>query len=75
MGEKILQTELCLVKVKRLLERPRQRREDNIEANLKEVEWESMDWINMAWEKRQVTSSCENGSEHSGSIKCGDSFY
>jgi len=31
----------------RLLGRPRHRWEDNIENDLKEIGWESMDWINL----------------------------
>jgi hypothetical protein len=33
---------------KRLLGRPRRRWEDHIKNDLKETEWESVDWINLA---------------------------
>ena len=33
---------------RRLLGRPRHRREGNIEIDLKETEWEGMDWISFA---------------------------
>jgi hypothetical protein len=36
---------------KRLLVRPRHRWEDNIEADLKEMEFESVDWINLAQDR------------------------
>jgi hypothetical protein len=29
--------------------KPSRRREDNIKMDLREVEWESMDWIDLAW--------------------------
>jgi hypothetical protein len=34
--------------VKRLLERPRRRWEDNIELDLKEIGWQSTDYINLS---------------------------
>jgi hypothetical protein len=36
---------------KRLLERPRCRWKDNIKMGLQEVEWEGMDWIDLAQDR------------------------
>jgi hypothetical protein len=46
--------------------RPRNRWDDNIQIELREIQWESVDWIDL----RQVMGSCERGNEPSGSIKC-----
>jgi hypothetical protein len=45
--------------------RPRRRWVDDIKNDLREIEWDGMDWIDLAQE-----SSCEHGNEFSGSIKC-----
>jgi len=37
-----------------------------IQIELQEIEWESVDWIDL----RQVMGSCERGNEPSSSIKC-----
>jgi hypothetical protein len=47
-------------KGKRPLGRPKRRREDNIRMDLRETEWEDVDWMHLAF-------SCENGNEPSGS--------
>jgi hypothetical protein len=36
---------------RRPLGRPRRRWEDNIKMDLREVEWEGMDWINLAQDR------------------------
>jgi len=33
---------------KRLLGRPKRRREDNIRMDFRDIEWEGMDWMNLA---------------------------
>jgi hypothetical protein len=38
---------------KRLLGRPRCRREDNIKTDLRELGWGGMDWIDLAWNRDQ----------------------
>jgi hypothetical protein len=38
---------------KRPLGRPRRRWVDNIEMDLREVEWDDMDWINVAQDRDQ----------------------
>jgi hypothetical protein len=50
---------------KRQLGRQSRRWVDNIKIDLREVGWDSMDWIDMSLE-----GSCEQGNEPSGSIKC-----
>jgi hypothetical protein len=50
--------------------RPRRRWEDNIKADLQEVGCGSMDWIELAKEKRQVVGICEYCNESVGPIKC-----
>jgi hypothetical protein len=49
---------------KRPLGRPRCRWVDNIRMDLGEVGWGDVDWIGL------VESSCEFGTEPSGSMKC-----
>jgi hypothetical protein len=36
---------------KKPLVRPRRRREDNSKMDIREIEWNSMDWINMVQDK------------------------
>jgi hypothetical protein len=38
---------------KRPLRRPRRRRVDNIKIDLREIEWDGMDWINLAQDRDQ----------------------
>jgi hypothetical protein len=38
-------------------------------VDLKQVQYVGVNWIQLAQESR-VASSCENGTERSGSIKC-----
>jgi hypothetical protein len=56
---------------KRLLGRSSRRWEDNIIMNLREIEWESMDWIHL----RSVGDPCEHNYEASGCIKGGEFPY
>jgi hypothetical protein len=39
---------------KRPLRRHRNRRENNITSDLKEIEWEGMDWINLAQDRNMI---------------------
>jgi hypothetical protein len=39
---------------KRPLERPRRRCVDNIKMNLTEIEWDGVDWIDMAQDRDQL---------------------
>ena len=55
---------------RRPLGRPMHRWEDNIQVELQEIEWESVDWIYL----RHMVGSCERGNESLGSIKCVGSF-
>jgi hypothetical protein len=48
---------------KKPLGRPRRRWVDNIKMELREIGWDSMDWINLAKDR-------EHDNEPSGSIKC-----
>jgi hypothetical protein len=50
---------------KRPLGRPRRRWVDNIKIDFREIEWDSMDWIDVAQD-----GSSEHGNESSASIKC-----
>jgi hypothetical protein len=43
---------------------------NNIMMDLGETRWGSMDWIHLAQDKTPVESSCEDGNEAPGSIKC-----
>jgi hypothetical protein len=49
---------------KRPLERLRRWWVDNIKINLREIEWDGVDWIDL------TQGFCEHGDEPSGSIKC-----
>jgi hypothetical protein len=42
--------------------------------NLREIEWDDMDRIDLAQDRDQWRALCENGNEHSGSIKCWEVF-
>jgi hypothetical protein len=54
---------------KRPLGRPRRRWVDNIKMELRDIEWDCMDWIDLA-QNRDKWSTCEHGNEPSGFIKC-----
>jgi hypothetical protein len=41
-------------------------------VDLPEVEWEGMDWIDLAQVRERWRGACECGNEPSGSIKCGE---
>jgi hypothetical protein len=53
--------------------RPRHKRQGNIKMYLREIVWESVNWINLA---QNITSAgiayCEPGNKHLNSIKCGE---
>jgi hypothetical protein len=53
---------------KRPLGRPRPGWVDNIKIDLREIEWDGMDWIDLA--QGPVKGSFEHGNEPSGSLKC-----
>jgi hypothetical protein len=42
----------------------------NIKMGHREIEWDGMDWIELAQDKGPVEGSCEHGNKPSGSIKC-----
>jgi hypothetical protein len=50
---------------KRPLGRPKRRWVNNIKMNLRELEWDGIDWIDLV----QDRDSCEYGNEPTGSIK------
>jgi hypothetical protein len=54
---------------KRPLGRPRRSWVDNIKIDLREIEWDGMDWIDLAQDKDNG-GLFEHGNELSGSIKC-----
>jgi hypothetical protein len=54
---------------KRPLGRPRRRWVDNIKMDFREIEWDGMDWIDLAQDRDQE-GSYEHGNKLSGSIKC-----
>jgi hypothetical protein len=58
--------------LKRPLGRPRDRWDDNIRMDLKEKEWEGVDWDAFGSEYGPVVGSYEHGNELSGSIKAGN---
>jgi hypothetical protein len=70
MTDKVQTPVILSVIGKRPLGRPRRRWVDNIEMNLREVEWDGMDWIDLA--QGPVEGLCERGHEPPGSIKCWD---
>jgi hypothetical protein len=41
----------------------RRRWEDNIRMDLREIEWEGVDWIHLAQDRGPVAGSCEHGNE------------
>ena len=52
--------------------RPSHKWEDNIKMDLKEVGCGSIDWIDMAQDRRQVAGTCYWSNEPSGSTKGGE---
>jgi hypothetical protein len=48
--------------------RHRLRWKDNIKVALREIGWGSLDWIDMAQDRRPVEGSFENGNEPPGSV-------
>jgi hypothetical protein len=55
---------------KRPLGRPTRRWEGDIRADLREIGWGGVDWIDLAHEKDQWWRDSEHGNELSDSIKC-----
>jgi len=51
------------------LGRPRHRNDNNIKMDLQEVCWGSMEWIDLAQNRRQVAGASECGIEQLGSVK------
>jgi hypothetical protein len=43
---------------------------DNIKMDLREREWDGVEWIDMAQDRDKVEGSCGHGIEPSGSMKC-----
>jgi hypothetical protein len=68
-GEKMNAFRILLRKPeeKRPLGKPRRKWVDNITMDLREIEWDGMDWIDLA--QGPVEGSCEHGNEPSGSNK------
>jgi len=54
----------------RSLRRPRHRWENNIRMDLREIGWETVDWIYLSQNRDQVMGSCEYGNEPLDAIKC-----
>jgi hypothetical protein len=54
---------------KRPIGRPRRRLVDNVKMDLREIELDGMDWINLAQGMDQWRALCEHGNELLGSIK------
>jgi hypothetical protein len=52
---------------KRPLGRPKRRWVDNIKMNLREIEWDGTEWIDLAQDRDQWMA---HGNEPSGYIKC-----
>lgn len=44
---------------------------DNMNMGVKETEWESMDWINLAQDKKPGASAYDSGNNPAGAIYCG----
>jgi hypothetical protein len=42
--------------------------------DLREIEWDGVDWIDMAQDKGPVEGSCEHGIKLLGSMKCWEVF-
>jgi hypothetical protein len=49
--------------------RPRRIWVDNIKIDLREKQWDGMDYIDLAEDRDQWRGSCEHGDEPSGSLK------
>ena len=61
--------------VKRPLGRPRRRWDDNIKTDFRGIGCEGVDWTYLAQKRARWWVLCEEGNEHSGSIKCGEFLY
>ena len=51
------------------LGRPRHRWEDNIKIDLREVDCDPGEWIDVAEDRDQLVSLCKGGNEPPGSLK------
>jgi hypothetical protein len=49
---------------KKPLERPKRRWEDNIKMDLREVEWEGLDWIHLAQDRGQWRAVVNTAMNH-----------
>jgi len=58
---------------KRQFRTPRRRRKAKIKADLKETEWDGVDWTDLTQDMGQWPQTCEHGNEPSGSRKCEES--
>ena len=56
---------------RRALDRPRRRWEDNVNTDLRQVEWGDVDWIDLA-QDRNRWRAVVNAVMNSVSIKCGE---
>jgi len=54
------------------LGRPRRRWEDNIKMDLRQVEYEGTNWIDLAQDRDRWRALVQCGNEPSGSVKCGE---
>jgi hypothetical protein len=54
---------------KRPLGRPKRRWMDNFKIALREIGWDSMEWIDLAQDRGAIEGSFEHCNEHSGSRK------
>jgi hypothetical protein len=57
------------LEIKRTLERPRRRWEDNIKMYAKETRFEVVNWINICEDRDHWLTLCEHGKEPLGSTK------
>jgi hypothetical protein len=73
-GEKINSYRISVGKPegKRILGRPRRGRVCNINMDLRELEYDGLDWIDLAQDRDQWKALVTYGNEPSGSIKCGE---
>jgi hypothetical protein len=55
---------------RRPLARTKRRWVDNIKMDLREIGWGGEDWLDLPQDRNRFESSCECGTELSGSIKC-----
>jgi hypothetical protein len=46
-------------------------KDNNMKMGLKETEWEGMDWINLAQDKKLGANAYDSGNEPAGATYCG----